>query len=179
MGYIRKAEINDLNFIIKVDLLDEGVTSTKEILQSKETKKHREKMELFLLEADKGAFIYEDIETKEKIGLIMFRISNRDKEYPWPTVYHEIERSLFQEDGRFMEVYQLWVNPDYRRLGIGTKLKILIEEEARVRNINTVYTHTEERNQHVVDLNHKLGYKKVRCGPIWDSIIRVSLLKHL
>lgn len=45
--------------------------------------------------------------------------------------------------------------------------------------MNLIYTHTEERNQHVVDLNVKLGYKEVRRGPIWDDIVRISLVKHL
>lgn len=76
-------------------------------------------------------------------------------------------------------MFQLWVNPNYRREGLGTKLKEKIEEEAHIRKVNLIYTHTEERNQHVVDLNVKLGYKEVRRGPIWDDIVRISLVKHL
>lgn len=115
---LRKADINDLSFLVEIDLLDEGVTPTEEIEQSKEEViQHRDKMRLFLTESDKGALIYEDLESNEKIGLIMYRISNRDKEYPWKTIYNEIDRSLFQEDGRFLEVFQLWVNPNYRRKG--------------------------------------------------------------
>ncbi len=54
------------------------------------------------------------------------------------------------------------------------------EEDIRLANdINLIYTHTEERNLHVVELNKKLGYKEVRRGLIWDEIIRISLIKHL
>jgi hypothetical protein len=103
---LRKAEINDLDFLVEIDLLDEGVTPTEEIQQSKEEEmQHRDKMRMFLTESDKGAIIYEDLESNVKIGLIMYRISNRDKEYPWKTIYNEIDRSLFQEDGRFLEVF--------------------------------------------------------------------------
>ena len=40
-------------------------------------------------------------------------------------------------------------------------------------------THTEERNAHVIELNRKMGYREVRRGPMWDDIIRVSLVKDL
>jgi ribosomal protein S18 acetylase RimI-like enzyme len=179
MIQLRVADINDLSFLVEIDLLDEGVTPTEEIQQSKEAAQHRDKISLFLTESDKGAFIYEDLETNKKVGLVMYRITNRDKEYPWKTIYHEINRSLFQEDGRFIEVFQLWVDSNYRRQGLGKKLKEKLEEEARNRNINLIYTHTEERNQHVINLNMKLGYKEVRRGPIWDNIVRASLTKHL
>ena len=42
-----------------------------------------------------------------------------------------------------------------------------------------MYTHTEEENAHVIELNLKLGYFEVRRGPIWDEITRVSVIKHL
>lgn len=31
----------------------------------------------------------------------------------------------------------------------------------------------------MLELNRKLGYKPVRTGPIWDEILRVSLVKRL
>ena len=109
----------------------------------------------------------------------MYCISCRDKEYPWKTIYKEIDREQFQEDGRFLEIFQLWIHPNYRRLGLGTELKLKVEEEAKSHGVNLIYTHTEESNLHVIDLNLKLGYIQVRRGTIWDSIVRVSLIKHL
>jgi hypothetical protein len=38
---------------------------------------------------------------------------------------------------------------------------------------------TEADNRHVIELNRKLGYMEVRHGPIWDDVIRVSLIKHV
>jgi hypothetical protein len=45
--------------------------------------------------------------------------------------------------------------------------------------VKLVYTHTEETNPHVLELNKKLGYVEVRRGPIWDEVVRVSLVKTL
>jgi ribosomal protein S18 acetylase RimI-like enzyme len=109
----------------------------------------------------------------------MYSIANRDGTYPWKTIFHELDRSLFQEDGRFVEIFQLWVAPQFRRKGIATRLKQKLEDVAKSKDINLIYTHTEERNTHVIALNEKLGYRKVRKGPIWDEIIRTSLIKHL
>jgi ribosomal protein S18 acetylase RimI-like enzyme len=177
---LRKAIITDLDFMVHIDLIDEGVTSTIEMQMAKEEKnQHREKIAKFLTDEDRGSFIYEDLNTKKQIGLIMYSITNRDKDYPWKTIYHELDRSLFQEDGRFVEIFQLWVDPNYRRSGLATKLKQKIEEVAQLKNVNLIYTHTEETNSHVIVLNQKLGYKEVRRGPIWDNIVRISLIKHL
>ncbi len=177
---IRNADHADLDFLIQIDLKDEGVTSTTETQMTKDDLRlHREKITKFVTERDRGAFIFEGRQSRKRIGMIMYSIINRDGEYPWKTIFHELDRSLFQEDGRFVEIFQLWVDPDYRRSGIATKLKQKLEEVARANDINLIYTHTEERNLHVVELNKKLGYKEVRRGLIWDEIIRISLIKHL
>jgi hypothetical protein len=58
-------------------------------------------------------------------------------------------------------------------------MKLELEAECLRRGVRTIYTHTEVQNQHVLDLNKKLGYREVRRGPVWDSFIRVSLIKSL
>ncbi|WP_171651469.1 GNAT family N-acetyltransferase [Paenibacillus foliorum] len=178
---IRKADITDLNFLVQIDLKDEGITSNGETQMTEaDLELHREKIMRFVMEKDRGAFIYEDKKDKcRRIGLIMYSICNRDGNYPWKTIFHELDRSLFQEDGRFVEIFQLWVDPNYRRFGIATMLKLKLEEIAKSNDVNLIYTHTEEQNLHVIELNKKLGYKEVRRGPIWDEIVRISLIKHL
>ncbi|WP_310829137.1 GNAT family N-acetyltransferase [Paenibacillus pedocola] len=176
----RKANIEDLDFLVYVDLLDEGITQLEEQKLSKtELEAHYDKIKTFIDDKDRGALILENIETKQRIGTIMYCISCRDKEYPWKTIYHELDREIFQEDGRFLEIFQLWIDSGYRRHGYGTQLKRFVEDEAIRHRVNLVYTHTEESNQHVIDLNLKLGYKEVRRGPIWDEITRVSLIKYI
>lgn len=48
----------------------------------------------------------------------MYTVVNRDATYPWTTIYHEIDRGLFQQDGRFIAIFQLWVAPAYRRCAL-------------------------------------------------------------
>jgi len=175
---IRKARIEDLDFMVQIDLKDEGVTTSNNSMTIEELVNHSEKIKKFVVDEDRGAFIFED-EKKERVGLIMYSIANRDGTYPWKTIFHELDRSLFQEDGRFVEIFQLWVAPEHRRKGIATKLKLKLEELAKSKEVNLIYTHTEEQNTHVIELNEKLGYRKVRRGTIWDDIIRVSLIKQL
>jgi ribosomal protein S18 acetylase RimI-like enzyme len=71
------------------------------------------------------------------------------------------------------------VAPAYRRQGIATRLKQRIEEETRQRGMQMIYTHTDAKNEHVIELNRKLGYQFVRCGPLWDEVPRTSLVKWL
>lgn len=176
---IRKAEHADLDFMIQIDLKDEGVTLTSDPQWSEhELSLHREKITKFVTDADRQAFICEN-ENGQRIGLLMYSVVNRDGEYLWTTIFHELDRGLFQEDGRFIEIFQLWVHPDYRRTGIATRLKLMLEDNAKSIHVNLIYTHTEERNQYVIDMNEKLGYKEVRRGPIWDEIVRVSLMKRV
>lgn len=176
---IRHADISDLEFLVRIDLKDEGITSTSEIEMTHEAlDNHRLKIMKFVTDKDRGALIFED-KNKAKIGLLMYSIVNRDAEFPWKTIYHELDRQLFQEDGRFVEVFQLWVSPNHRRNGIATKLKLKLEDFAKNNSVNLIYTHTEEQNNHVIELNKKLGYKEVWRGPIWDHIVRISLIKYI
>jgi ribosomal protein S18 acetylase RimI-like enzyme len=182
---LRKANTNDHDFLVRTDLLNEGYTTAKAaqmtIMEQEEQAEHSNKILKFLTEPDKGAYIFEDTDegSAGKIAMIMYSICNRDLDYPWTTIFHELDRGLFQQDGRFLEIFQLWVHPAYRRLGLATQLKLQLEQSAGCHGVNLIYTHTEERNLHVIQLNSKLGYQEVRRGPIWDDIIRVSLIKQL
>lgn len=174
---IRSINKNDLALLIQVDLDDEGVTVDNTDLSTAELQEHKTKINTFITEEDRGGFVYEIDHTP--VGVIMYSVENCDQEYLWPTPYQAIRRKHFTEDGQMLAVFQLWVDPQHRRKGIAYELKLKLEEEARSRNIQTLYTHTETHNQHVIDMNIKLGYTVVRIGPIWDNIPRVSLLKDL
>ncbi|WP_282938442.1 GNAT family N-acetyltransferase [Paenibacillus sp. RC67] len=174
---LRKAVPADLDYLVRTDLMDEAAILPEVEMTSEEKTQHREKIAKFVSDPSRGAWIFEEEASKRQIAAIVYSIANRDQEYPWKTIYHELERSLFQEDGRFIEIFNLWVEPEYRRLGLATKLKQQLEEEARERGIDLIYTHTQY--DHVIELNKKLGYTEVRRGPIWDSVIRVSLVKSL
>jgi ribosomal protein S18 acetylase RimI-like enzyme len=180
MQMIRNATITDLDFLIRIDLKNDGYTvSDKVELTELEKKEHSKKIERFLTGPGKGAFIIDDLISKKPVAMIMYSVANRDTVYPWKTIFNELDRNLFQSDGRFIQIFQLWVHPNFRRLGLASKLKLKLEEEAYYCKIDLIYTHTEETNHHVIDLNKKIGYQEVRRGPIWDDIIRVSLIKKL
>jgi ribosomal protein S18 acetylase RimI-like enzyme len=181
MLILRKGNRNDLEFLIRIDLKNDGYTSGPDDVEltEQQQEEHRQKIQKYVTDPNKGAFIAEDSVLSMPIGMIMYSISNRDDVYPWKTIYNELDRTLFQSDGRFLVIFQLWVHPDYRRAGLATQLKSKLEEGAQYHNVNLIYTHTEAVNDHVIELNKKIGYQEVRRGPIWDDIIRVSLIKQL
>ncbi|MWC29183.1 GNAT family N-acetyltransferase [Paenibacillus sp. MMS18-CY102] len=177
---LRNADRSDHAFLVQIDLKNDGYTVSNEVEMTKhEREKHSAKIGLFLTDPNKGAFIIEDSTANQPIAMIMYSIANRDFAYDWNTGFNELDRNLFQKDGRFIEIFQLWVHSNYRRLGLATKLKLKLEEVAQSHNVDLIYTHTEEINTHVIELNEKIGYQPVRRGPIWDDVIRVSLIKKL
>ncbi len=129
---------------------------------------------------DKAAWVYEETETGRLAGLILWRYRNRRQEtFEGWSIFPELDECLFPPDGAFCEIFQLWVAPEHRRRGLASGLKRQAEAESLRRRVKLLYTHTEERNTHVIEMNHKLGYREVRRGPIWDEIVRVSLIKPL
>ncbi len=181
MPILRRAELSDLDFLSWIDREDEGVSSSQLIGRSDtDLERHRRKIREFIDDDDKVAFVLVDESSQERVGGVLGRYRDRMKESfaSW-SVFGEIDKKHFAGDGRFCEVFQLWVHRDYRRMGLATRLKTKLEEESLARGIGTMYTHTEEENAHVIALNLKLGYFEVRRGPMWDEIPRVSLIKHL
>ena len=178
---LRLATLADLDFLVKVDLEDEGVTSTyNNQWGEQELAAHRAQMADFVTNENKAAWIYEECESHKLIGTIMYLFRNVLTEtFHSSSAIPKIARELFPPDGRFCEVFQLWVDPAYRRKGLASQLKRHAEAESLRRGVHMIYTHTEEHNLHVIELNQKLGYREVRRGPIWDDIIRVSLIKRL
>ena len=61
----------------------------------------------------------------------------------------------------------------------GDLVRLFPDTKGDMFGVHALYTHTEERNTHVIEMNLKLGYREVRRGPIWDEIVRVSLIKRL
>jgi GNAT superfamily N-acetyltransferase len=178
---LRAATPADFDFLVKVDLQDEGVSSTyQKSWGGPELARHREQMAAFINGEHQAAWIYEERESGNSVGTIMYRFRNvlTDTFHPGSAI-PQIDGELFPANGKFCEIYQLWVDPIYRRQGLGSQLKQQAEAESLRRGVRMMYTHTEEQNLHVVELNRKLRYIEVRRGPIWDDIIRVSLIKRL
>ncbi len=170
----------DLTFLIKLDLGHEGYTPSIDKIPE-DPQAHCDKISRYIQDADKAAWVIEHSRTHEQIAGILCWFRNlvtESKSAPnWS--FYNLLRAHLPSDGQFCEVFNLWVDPSFRRQGLATQLKKQLEIESQNRAIKAIYTHTETTNTHVIDLNLKLGYKEVRRGPIWDEVERVSLVKHL
>ena len=98
---------------------------------------------------------------------------------PVGDVLARLPASAFPQDGRFLQVYDLWVSPPWRRRGVATALKRAMEAQARASNVSCLLTFTEASHAAVLHLNAKLGYRAVYRGPMWDDVERVALIKDL
>jgi ribosomal protein S18 acetylase RimI-like enzyme len=181
---IRPATLDDLDYLVTVNLKDEGYTPDPEAheLTPAERAAHREKIRAFTTGLADVAWLAVDLASGVRLGMIMARFRDRHNE-----ARNEANEFLFRHlgedwlppDGRFCEIYNLWVHPSWRRQGLATRLKLHVENEARARGLTLIYTHTETRNAHVLELNRRLGYQEIRRGPLWDAVERVSLIKRL
>lgn len=184
MVIIRRAVYEDLNFLVETDLLGDGYTINPNDppMSLDDLESHRNKILSFVLSLHDCGWIAEDEEKGEKVGMVLARyrdIYNEPDSEANQFLFRYIDKTMIPDDGRFCEMFQLWVAPALRRQGIATRLKLQVEQEARQRGIHMIYTHTETRNQHVIDMNLKLGYQIIRCGPMWDDISRTSLVKYI
>lgn len=183
MYAIRRAVFDDLDFLVEADLSEEGYTPApgEMPMSAAERTAHRLKIAAYVSGADDIGWVVVD-ETGQRVGAILARYRDRLNEPPNEAnqfLFRFLDEAIFPADGRFCEVFNLWVDPNHRRRGLATRLKLVIEEEARRRGMKMIYTHTEAANFHVIELNRKLGYQEVRCGPLWDDVPRVSLVKWI
>jgi ribosomal protein S18 acetylase RimI-like enzyme len=171
--WLRRANPGDLDFLAFTDLLVDREDAPDEPIYfdgwgETERAVHREKIRAYIADADKCAWVYEDTGTCENVGLLMAWFRSRHTEPHTEAsdfLFRYLDESILPPDGRFCEVFQLWVHPEYRRRGLATALKRECEAEARRREVRMIYTHTRECNAHVVELNRKLGYVEFAAAP--------------
>ena len=177
---VRAANEGDLNFLVWIDIKDEGISSSYMAnWTNEEWLAHRWEIAAYISGKDKIAYVTEEVDSQRRVAGIYADILNvRDVADRWH-MFQMVSTELFPEDGRFCAIFQLWVDPAYRRQGLGTQLKQRVEDDARRRQVGAIYTHTETTNAHVIALNEKLGYAEIYRGPMWDEIKRVALLKTL
>lgn len=177
---VRKAEEHDLNFLVWIDIKDEGVSSSYMAnWTDAEWAAHRAQIAAYIAGEDKIAFVMEEKESQSRVASIYADILQVEDVVGRWRMFQTISTELFPGDGRFCCIFQLWVDPVYRRQGIGSQLKQRVEDEAVRRQVGAMYTHTEAVNKHVITLNTKLGYREIYRGAMWDDIQRVALLKRL
>jgi ribosomal protein S18 acetylase RimI-like enzyme len=180
---IRPATSSDIEFLTMADLNagaeEDGEATPAEMQDEGSFRKHLAKITDFVTDEAKGAWIGLTHEGGQRAGMILYRFRNRlTKLFNDGTIFNDLDVGIFPTDGRFCEIFQLWVEPAFRRMGLAMKLKEHLEAEVSKRGIELIYTHTRESNLHVLEMNCRLGYAEIRRGPIWDDVIRVSLVKH-
>lgn len=188
---LRLARATDVDFLAQIDLRvdDETGETYHHGWGAEQHAAHRERMAGFVHDDQGLAFIAEvpaSIEVDPRVGILLASVRDLVREPPTPstrsfieTLWPALPPGWAPEDGRFVEVFQLWVHADHRRRGIGSELKAHLHDVARRRGLGLVYTHTRATNPHVVALNEKLGYVAFRRGPLWDDAVRVCLAKRL
>jgi ribosomal protein S18 acetylase RimI-like enzyme len=178
---IRPGRLDDFAFLYAVDREDEGISADfKAAWTEEEWESYRQRIRTYLSASDKVTLIAESFPPRTPLGVICALYRDIDTDEFEPTsVFWKLPRSLFPSNGRFCEIYQLWVSPSCRRAGMAVNLKQALEVECQKHGIELIYTHTEINNIPAISLNHKLGYIEVRRGPTWDEVERVSLVKRL
>lgn len=87
--------------------------------------------------------------------------------------------SAFPPSGRFLQIYDLWVSPEWRQQRVASALKSALEAVARANDLEMIYTLTEATHTAALRLNAVLGYRAIYTGPIWDEVERIALVKWL
>jgi ribosomal protein S18 acetylase RimI-like enzyme len=179
MLQLRRARSDDIDFLAEVDRGGEGYTPSS-AEPPRELDSYRETMRSYVSDPDKATFVIEDTDTGRRVGMVAARFRQWPQDRPVTHgIFDALDPALFPADGRFCEIFQLWVDPTRRRQGLALRLKRELEAESLRRGVHMVYTHTEATNEGVIALNEKLGYREVMRGPIWDQVVRVRLIKNL
>jgi ribosomal protein S18 acetylase RimI-like enzyme len=170
----RRALVGDVPFLAQTDLavdMEDADDSNEPMYfdgwGEAERDAHRAKIATFVTDEDKSAWVVDDSMTSRPVGMILSRchqgliVPDGDS---YQYLFRLVDEGVLPADVPFGEVFQLWVDPAYRRRGIATDLKRRIEVDGRTHGAKFLYTHTRASNQYVVTLNLKLGYTEVRHG---------------
>ena len=171
---VRSLQVTDLDAVADVVRRGEGYTlASLPTLQSV-----RADLEGFGENADKQGVIATGTGDSLAAFLLFFERDRSRNRFEGDLI-GRLPASLFPPDGRFLQVYELWVAPALRDRGVATALKQVLEAIARNRGVSMIYTVTEVVHATARRLNSRLGYSEVYRGPMWDEVERVALAKRL
>ncbi|MGI5998566.1 MAG: GNAT family N-acetyltransferase [Lutispora sp.] len=104
--------------------------------------------------------------TNEDIEQTVERIRNTKDEDLFITVAEDekgqaqgfIWAYRMEESSDCVMILSLYVAEEYRRQGIATNLKVMLEEWCSSQGVKTIKTTTHYNNKNMIELNKKLGY---------------------
>jgi GNAT superfamily N-acetyltransferase len=171
--------IADLADAVTVLSQGEGYSGTS-ALELLEPQRLRSRLLPFVGSKDHGAWKAMISDGPGTVGLLFFLHRNRFTDTFEPgTILGTLKPSLFPPSGELIEIFELWIAPRFRRLGIARMLKQRLEHYARGQNVAMLYTVTEADHEAVLALNRALGYVALYTGPMWDEVPRTALAKYL
>lgn len=158
---IRDADPADIDFLAQIDLRVDSDTGETYHLEwgAAQRRAHRERIAWFVDHPDGIASVGEvpDAGAEARVAMLLARVreldgdgDNRDREMFVGTLWPLLPSGWVPSDGRFLEVFQLWVDPRHRRRGIASKLKQRLDGVARSRGLELIYTHTRANHAHVI-----------------------------
>jgi ribosomal protein S18 acetylase RimI-like enzyme len=176
---LRPARRSDFAWMAKILSIGEGYT-----LPAGSTAFDAQDMEqsLATLAADDLllGLVADDLATRTAAGFLLGIRRNRLIDvHPPGHILSRLPASLFPANGRFLQVYDLWIDPAWRRRGLASALKLMLEAQARDLGAACILTYTEATHTTARRLNARLGYREVYEGPMWDEVDRVALIKRL
>lgn len=71
------------------------------------------------------------------------------------------KRKRWFDDNKYYYLHSLTVHPDFKRKGIGLKIRNVIRDEAIKNNISSLISDTSEHAKWLIDWYSRLGHKKV------------------
>ena len=167
----RKAIDQDLEFLLTIDRM------SCEREQYPWAHVEREPIIRIFVEDMKGfGFVAEN--EKKSIGAVMLRISNSSGPF-YNKNLPEILQPILGSSTQFVDIFDIWIDPEYRRKHVATALKRALEEECVERGIEWIFTFQHPENIPAIRMNEKLGYKHIGNSPMYDDVVRVCFLKHI
>ena len=167
---IHKATLDDLAFLRKIDKIGcehDGIVWTED----------REPLLLTFASGERN-FALIAYDGSRSIAAILGREGNTS-DPDLRLTKRELLVPRIGEATRYIEPFELWVHPEYRRNGIASKLKSMFEDECRARSIEWIFTFQHFENLPAITMNEKLGYEHIGIRTMWDDVPRICFLRRV
>jgi len=175
---LRRLTPSDLDAVAQALALGEGYTRTGAAPQT--AQEIRSDLAGFGTVDGKEGLVVMRASDAPPLAFVLYLVRNKRTEaFTAGNILDRLPLEAFPADGRFLQIYDLWVDPSIRRRGVARALKRMLETEAASRQVRMIYTVTEARHRAVLELNATIGYVELYRGPMCDAVERVALARYL